>query len=104
MAYRVQEAKDLFIVDNSDAGWKGLRYLEEWCDISKQFDVATGFFEIGALLAMDGKWQQLEGIRILIGSETTRRTRRRTCSRRCARTFARSWTPVWRLRKGRTRS
>ena len=76
MAYTVQDAKDLFIVDNSDAGWKGLRYLEEWCDISKQFDVATGFFEIGALLAMDGKWQQLDGIRILMGSETTRRTRR----------------------------
>ena len=76
MPYNVKDAKDLFIVDNSDAGWKGLRYLEEWCDISKQFDIATGFFEVGALLGMDGKWQQLENIRILMGSETTRRTRK----------------------------
>lgn len=75
MAIGVQDAKDLFIVDNSDAGWKGLRYLEEWCEISSQFDIATGFFEIGALLGMDGKWQMLDGIRILMGSETTRRTR-----------------------------
>ena len=76
MAIGVQDAKDLFIVDNSDAGWKGLRYLEEWCDISKQFDIATGFFEIGALLGMDGKWQQLDGIRILMGSETTLKTKK----------------------------
>ena len=75
MPYQVKDAKDLFIVDNSDVGWKGLRYLEEWCEISSQFDIATGFFEIGALLAMDGKWQKLDGIRILMGSETTRRTR-----------------------------
>ena len=76
MPYQVKDAKDLFIVDNSDAGWKGLRYLEEWCEISRQFDIATGYFEIGALLAMDGRWQQLDGIRILMGSETTRRTRK----------------------------
>ena len=76
MPYKVQDAKDLFIVDNSDVGWKGLRYLEEWCDISSQFDIATGFFEIGALLGMDGQWQKLDGIRILMGSETTRATRK----------------------------
>ena len=75
MPYTVQDAKDLFIVDNSDLGWKGLRYLEEWCEISSQFDIATGYFEIGALLALDGKWQRLDQIRILMGSETTLRTR-----------------------------
>jgi hypothetical protein len=60
--------RDLFIVDNSVSGWTGLRYLEEWTGIAKGFDIATGYFEIGALLALDGKWQQLEKIRILMGA------------------------------------
>jgi phosphatidylserine/phosphatidylglycerophosphate/cardiolipin synthase-like enzyme len=68
--------RDLFIVDNSVSGWTGLRYLEEWTSIAKDFDIATGHFEIGALLALDGKWQQLEKIRILMGAETTHRTRK----------------------------
>lgn len=67
--------RDLFVVDNSVSGWTGLRYLEEWTAIARQFDVATGFFEIGALLALDGKWQELEKVRILMGSDTTERTR-----------------------------
>ena len=68
--------RDLFIVDNSISGWTGLRYLEEWTGIAKAFDIATGYFEIGALLALDGKWQPLEKIRILMGAETTHRTRK----------------------------
>jgi len=68
------KGKDLFIVDNSVSGWTGLRYLEEWCGIAKSFDIATGYFEIGALLALDGKWQPLEKIRILLGAEMTNRT------------------------------
>ncbi|MEK6777313.1 MAG: helicase-related protein [bacterium] len=68
--------RDLFIVDNSVSGWTGLRYLEEWTGIAKAFDIATGYFEIGALLALDGKWQSLDKIRILMGAETTQRTRR----------------------------
>ena len=51
---------DLFIVDNSVDGWTGLRYLQEWCDLAKSFDIATGFFEIGSLLALNQKWQSLE--------------------------------------------
>lgn len=68
--------RDLFIVDNNISGRTGLRYLEEWTDIARPFDLATGFFEIGSLLALDGKWQQLEKIRILMGAETTQRTRK----------------------------
>ena len=68
--------RDLFIVDNSISGWTGLRYLEEWSSIAKAFDIATGYFEIGALLALDSKWQSLEKIRILMGAETTYRTRK----------------------------
>ena len=54
------KGRELFIVDNSVSGWTGLRYLEEWSGIAKSFDVATGCFEIGALLALDGKWQGLD--------------------------------------------
>lgn len=68
--------RDLFIADNSVSGWAGLRYLEEWTSIAKAFDIATGYFEIGALLALDGKWQQLDKIRILMGAETTCRSRK----------------------------
>ncbi len=65
---------DLFIVDNSDEDWKVLNYLSEWSDISSRFDIATGYFEIGSLLALDGKWQKLDQIRILMGDEVTKRT------------------------------
>lgn len=68
--------RDLFIVDNSVSGWTGIRYLEEWAGIAKSFDIATGYFEIGALLALDGKWQGLDKIRILMGADTTHRTRK----------------------------
>jgi hypothetical protein len=47
---------ELFIVDNSNADWKVLRYLHEWCQISKAIDVATGYFEIGALLGLKDEW------------------------------------------------
>ena len=66
---------ELFIVDNSISGWTGLRYLDEWSDLAKSIDIATGYFEIGSLLELDGKWQQLEKIRILMGDESTQRTK-----------------------------
>jgi hypothetical protein len=56
--------------------WKVRNYLAEWSEISHKFDIATGYFEIGALLALDGKWQKLDQIRILMGDEVTKRTRR----------------------------
>jgi hypothetical protein len=67
---------DLFIVDNSISGWTGLRYLGEWCGLAERFDIASGFFEIGSLLELDGKWQKLDKIRILMGDEMTRRTKK----------------------------
>ncbi len=70
-----QAGSDLFIVDNTDETWKALHYLEEWTEISSAFDIATGYFEIGSLLALDGKWQKLDKIRILMGDEVTQRTR-----------------------------
>ena len=58
---------ELFIVDNSDEHWKVLRYLRDWCDMSKGIDIASGYFEIGSLLALDGEWQKIDQIRILLG-------------------------------------
>jgi phosphatidylserine/phosphatidylglycerophosphate/cardiolipin synthase-like enzyme len=69
-----KSGNDLFIVDNSDADWKVLSYLSEWSDISSRFDIATGYFEIGSLLALDRKWQKLDQIRILMGDEVTKCT------------------------------
>jgi hypothetical protein len=67
---------ELFIVDNSDADWKVRSYLSEWCDLSQAIDVATGYFEIGALLCLKDKWQNVDRIRVLMGDEVSRRTKR----------------------------
>jgi superfamily II DNA or RNA helicase len=66
---------ELFIVDNSNEDWKVLRYLRDWCQISKSIDVATGYFEIGSLLALKEEWQKVDQIRILMGDEVSRRTK-----------------------------
>lgn len=71
-----KSGSELFIVDNSDDDWKVLNYLSEWTEISSRFDIATGYFEIGSLLALDGKWQKLDQIRILMGDEVTKRTQK----------------------------
>ncbi|MEJ7786876.1 MAG: hypothetical protein WKF96_18905 [Solirubrobacteraceae bacterium] len=38
--------------------------------------LVTGYFDIGALLSLDGHWQRLEGMRVLMGDEVSRSTRR----------------------------
>lgn len=65
---------ELFIVDNSDSDWKVHKYLHDWCQLSEQIDIATGYFEIGSLLALDAEWQKVDKIRILMGDEVTKRT------------------------------
>jgi len=65
---------ELFIVDNSETDWKVRRYLHDWCDLSKAFDIATGYFDIGGLLCLDGEWQKVDAIRILMGDEVHART------------------------------
>lgn len=70
-----RDGSELFIVDNSDSDWKVQHYLREWTEIAHTFDIATGYFEIGALLALDSHWQRLDKVRILMGDEVTRRTR-----------------------------
>ena len=66
----------LFVVDNAPGGRSGLAYLREWCELARSMDVATGYFEIGALLDLDGDWLKLEKIRILMGDEMAQRTKR----------------------------
>ena len=67
---------ELFIIDNSDQDWKVLRYLHDWCQFSESIDIATGYFEIGSLLALDGEWQKVDNIRILMGDEVSKRTKK----------------------------
>src|SRR5947208_14187589 len=67
---------ELFIVDNSQEDWKVLRYLHDWCQISKSIDIATAYFEIGSLLALNDEWQKVDQIRILMGDEVSLRTMR----------------------------
>jgi len=67
---------ELFIVDNANDQWNVQRYLRDWCDISHAFDIATGYFEISSLLSLDGQWQKLDKIRILMGDEVSRKTKK----------------------------
>ena len=73
---RKRQGGELFIVDNSDKTWKVQRYLHDWCQLSERMDIATGYFEIGSLLALDGEWEKVDGIRILMGDEVSKRTKR----------------------------
>jgi len=66
---------ELFIVDNSDQDWKVLRYLHDWCQLSSRIDIATGYFEIGALLGLKDEWQKVDKIRVLMGDEVSKRTK-----------------------------
>ncbi len=69
------EHKTLYVVDNSSEEQSVRKYLTEWCSVSKQMDVATGYLEIGGLLDLDQSWQKLEKMRIILGSEMTKRTK-----------------------------
>lgn len=66
---------DLYIVDNSTEQQSVKEYLVDWCKVSKQMDIATGYLEIGGLLALDTNWQKLDKIRIILGNEMTKRTK-----------------------------
>src|SRR5713101_3754866 len=66
---------ELFIVDNSEEDWKVLRYLHDWCQLSKSIDIATGYFEIGSLLGLGEEWKKVDNIRILMGDEVSKRTK-----------------------------
>ncbi len=51
------------------------KVLESLLVKSIRLDIATGTFEIGAFLSLGKTWQRLDGIRLLMGDETTKRTK-----------------------------
>lgn len=53
-----------------------LEALKRLLPDSTKLDITTGVFEIGSLLALDGFWNHLEKVRIIMGDETTKRTRK----------------------------
>jgi SNF2 family DNA or RNA helicase len=53
-----------------------LAALQWLLPLSRDLNVATGNFEIGSFLALEGVWRSLEKIRIVTGDETTKRTRK----------------------------
>lgn len=67
---------EIFIIDNGAPDRKVLHCFKEWCCASQSVDIATGFFEIGGLLALDGAWQTVPTIRILMGDEVSRRMKK----------------------------
>lgn len=44
--------RDLFIVDNVDTDWRFRRYLHDWANIARTFDIDTVSFENGALSSL----------------------------------------------------
>lgn len=71
----IMKHNSLYIVDNSNDDSSVKSYLSEWCTVSKQMDIATGYFEVSGLLALGEEWQKLDKIRIILGNEMTKRTK-----------------------------
>lgn len=71
-----KSSSEIFIIDNSAPEREVLHCLKQWLFASQAVDIATGFFEIGGLLALDGAWQTAPTIRILMGDEVSRRTKK----------------------------
>ncbi len=62
------------LIDNVE-GNTLLKALESLLIKSISLDIATGTFEIGAFLSLGETWRHLDGIRLLMGDETTKRTK-----------------------------
>ncbi len=62
------------IVDNT-GDQTVLQVLSRILPETTHLDIATGYFEISSLLALGEAWSNIDRIRILMGDETTRRTR-----------------------------
>lgn len=70
------QSDGFFIIDSSQANGTCLGYLKSWAKFSNALDIATGYFDIGALLALNGQWQHIGKMRILMGADTTHRSRK----------------------------
>lgn len=65
---------DQFLIDNSPGRGSVREVLSSWLPEAASLDVATGYFEIGALVELEEHLQSIGSIRILIGGETSRQT------------------------------
>jgi len=70
----MNESAPDFIIDNANNNSRVAHFLADWCEDATKMDIATGYFEISALLKLEGKWQQMDKIRILMGDEVSKRT------------------------------
>lgn len=71
---RAEQAKLKTFVDNRE-GNQMLDAVRLLLSDTKALDIATGYFEIGSFLDLDGHWQGVSQIRLLMGDEMTRRTK-----------------------------
>lgn len=62
------------LIDNME-GNTLQKLLESLVVKSVNLDIATSTFEIGAFLSLGETWRHLDGIRLLMGDETTKRTK-----------------------------
>jgi len=62
------------LIDNREDNTM-LAALRSLCGLCSRLDIATGYFEVGAFADLHGHWQNLTGIRLLMGDELTRKTR-----------------------------
>ena len=57
---------ELFIVDNSDADWKVMRYLHDWCQLSRAIDIASGLAVQGParddIVVVVEKWESVAAL------------------------------------------
>jgi hypothetical protein len=65
-----------FIVDNPETDRRVWIALKEWCGLSRQLDIASGCFEIGAPLCLEEEWRKADRIRLLIGDAVAFRAKR----------------------------
>ncbi len=63
------------IIDNRNRNTV-LQALQKLLPNLEKMDIATGVFEVGSLLLLEGLWQNLDKIRVLMGNETTKTTRK----------------------------
>jgi len=69
-------AEKLSVIIDNRADNTVLRALQRLLPNLQQMDVATGVFEVGSFLLLEGLWQDLDRIRILMGHETTKTTKK----------------------------
>jgi len=69
-------AKKLPVIIDNRNGNTVLQALQKLLPNLQKIDIATGIFEIGSLLNLEGLWQNLDKIRVLMGNETTKTTKK----------------------------